>query len=295
MDDTGSTVPRRQLGRYLREFREDAHVTVAAAAKALEWSPPRIWRYEGGQVPIHPNDAEAMCRLYGAPAETIKTMRDLARETKSRGWYHSYDHAIKEWFKLYVGLEAAASTIRKYEPNVIPGLLQSLEYMTEIISIDTPGLSPADLQAKVEVRSKRQKLFARVVPQAPDLDVVIGEPALRRPLKDRAAMARQLRHLAAVATQRHNVTVRVLPLAAGLARWTSTGSFSILTFPKVSVRPPEPTTVYSDGPCGAVYLDKSTEIETYEGIWSSLKQQCLTPLESTEFITRIAKEYDDEG
>ncbi|MFV2018350.1 Scr1 family TA system antitoxin-like transcriptional regulator, partial [Micromonospora sp. LOL_023] len=67
------------------------------------------------------------------------------------------------------------------------------------------------------------------------------------------------------------------------------------TFPKVSVRPPEPTTVYSDGPCGAIYLDKPTEIETYEGIWSSLKQHCLTPLESTEFITRIAKEFDDEG
>ncbi|MDG4766161.1 helix-turn-helix transcriptional regulator [Solwaraspora sp. WMMD406] len=295
MDDAGSTVPRRQLGRYLRELREDAHVTVAAAAKALEWSPPRIWRYEGGQVPIHPNDAEAMCRLYGAPPETITTMRDLARETKSRGWYHSYDHAIKEWFKLYVGLEAAASTIRKYEPNVIPGLLQSLEYMTEIITTGNPDLSPADHQAKIEVRSKRQKLLARVVPQAPDLDVVIGEAALLRPMKDRAAMARQLRHLAAVATQRHNVTVRVLTFAAGLPSRPAVAPFSILTFPKVSVRPPEPTTVYSDGPCGAVYLDKPTEIEVYEGIWSSIKQHCLTPLESTEFITRIAKEYDDEG
>ena len=67
-------------------------------------------------MPIHPNDAEAMCRLYGASPETITTMRDLARETKSRGWYHSYDHAIKEWFKLYVGLEAAASTVRRLPP-----------------------------------------------------------------------------------------------------------------------------------------------------------------------------------
>ncbi|MDI5938955.1 helix-turn-helix transcriptional regulator, partial [Micromonospora sp. DH15] len=70
MDDSGSTVPRRQLGRYLRELRENAYVTVAAAAKELEWSAPRIWRYETGQVSMHPNDVEAMCRVYGASRET---------------------------------------------------------------------------------------------------------------------------------------------------------------------------------------------------------------------------------
>ena len=129
MDDDGSTVPRRQLGRYLRELREDAHITVSAAAKALEWSAPRIWRYETGQVPMHPNDVEAMCRLYGAPPETLETLRGLARETKSRGWWHSYGEAVNDWFKLYIGLEAAAVRLRKYEANVIPGLLQTVEYV----------------------------------------------------------------------------------------------------------------------------------------------------------------------
>ena len=292
MDDSGSTVPRRQLGRYLREIRENAHVTVAAAAKELEWSTPRIWRYETGQVPMHPNDVEAMCRVYGASRDTIVTMRALARETKAHGWWHSYGEAIEDWFKLYVGLEAASTKIRKYEADLVPGLLQTVEYTRELIAIDQPDLSQAECQAKVDVRLRRQRLLARAVPRAPYYDVILNEAVLRRPLRDRSAMARQLDALV-VASQRHNIKVRVLPLTAGLFRWAYTGTFTMLDFP-TDVREPEPTTIYMDGPCGAVYLDKPHEIRTYEDAWRSLGERALDVDESRELITAIAKEMDDE-
>jgi len=104
-------------------------------------------------------------------------------------------------------------------------------------------------------------------------------------------MARQLHHLVGTG-RRHNVTIRVVPLDAGLIRWSSAGAFTVLRFPQVGTRPAEPTTVYFDGPCGAVYLDKTEEITVYEGIWDSLLRACLTPIESAEFITAIAKEFD---
>lgn len=288
MDDSGSTVPRRQLGRYLRELRENAYVTVTAAAKELEWSAPRIWRYETGQVPMHPNDVEAMCRVYGASRETVDTMRALARETKAHGWWHSYGEAIKDWFKLYVGLEAAATSIRHHEVNLVPGLLQTVEYMTEVIAIDCPQFSEAERKAKVDVRLRRQRLLARAVPSAPQLDVILSEAVLRRPLRDRAAMARQLDALV-VMSEQHNVSVRVLPLEAGLFRWSQAGTFTMLDFP-TDVREPEPTTIYMDGPCGAVYLDKPHEIETYDDAWRSLAERALSGAESRELIRSIAKE-----
>ncbi|WBC15004.1 helix-turn-helix transcriptional regulator [Micromonospora sp. WMMA1998] len=288
MDDSGSTVPRRQLGRYLREIREEAHVTVSAAAKELEWSTPRIWRYETGQVSMHPNDVEAMCRVYGASRETIETMRALARETKAHGWWHSYGEAVEDWFKLYVGLEAAATKIRKYEADLIPGLLQTVEYMRELIAVDQPGLSETERQAKVDVRLRRQRLLARAVPKAPHLDLVLSEAVLRRPLRDRSAMVRQLDSLV-VNGRRHNIRLRVLPLDAGLSRWASTGTFTMLDFP-TEVREPEPTTIYMDGPCGAVYLDKTHEMQIYEDAWRSLVERALDEDESRELITEIAKE-----
>ncbi|MFD6751903.1 helix-turn-helix domain-containing protein [Micromonospora gifhornensis] len=292
MDDPGSTVPRRQLGRYLRELRENAHVAVVAAAKELEWSTPRIWRYETGQVPMHPNDVEAMCRVYRATPEIIQTMRALARETKAHGWWHSYGEAIEDWFKLYVGLEAAATKIRKYEANLIPGLLQTVEYTRELIATDQPGLSEAEQQAKVDVRLRRQRLLARAVPRAPYYDVILNEGVLRRPLSDRSAMARQLDALV-VASQQHNINIRVLSLSAGLFRWADTGTFTMLDFP-IDVREPEPTTVYMDGPCGAVYLDKPHEIRTYEDAWRSLGERALGVDDSRELITAIAKEMTHE-
>lgn len=292
MDDSGSTVPRRQLGRYLREIRENAHVTVTAAAKELEWSAPRIWRYETGQVSMHPNDVEAMCRVYGAPRETIETMRALARETKAHGWWHSYGEAIEDWFKLYVGLEAATK-IRKYEADLVPGLLQTVEYMTEVIATDLPQLSEAEKSARADIRLRRQRLLARAVPRAPHYDVILSEAVLRRPLCERSAMARQLDALV-VASQRHNITLRVLPLAAGLFRWAYTGTFTVLDFP-ADVREPEPTTIYMDGPCGAVYLDKAHEIQIYEDAWRSLTERALDVDESRVLITGIAKEMTDEA
>ncbi|MEU7585122.1 helix-turn-helix transcriptional regulator [Micromonospora sp. NPDC049230] len=291
MDDSGSTVPRRQLGRYLRELRENAYVTVTAAAKELEWSAPRIWRYETGQVPMHPNDVEAMCRVYGASPETIERMRALARETKAHGWWHSYGEAIKDWFKLYVGLEAAATRIRHYEANLVPGLLQTVEYMTEVIATDHPQLGEAERKARVDIRLRRQRLLARAVPRAPHLDVILNESVLRRPLRDRSAMIRQLDALV-VTSERHNISLRVLPLAAGLFRWASAGTFTMLDFPS-EVRAPEPTTIYMDGPCGAVYLDKAHEIEVYENVWRSLGERALPPTESRELIAAIAKEMTD--
>ncbi|MFG1721789.1 helix-turn-helix domain-containing protein [Micromonospora chalcea] len=291
MDDSGSTVPRRQLGRYLRELREGAHVTVTAAAKELEWSAPRIWRYETGQVPMHPNDVEAMCRVYGASRETIETMRSLARETKAHGWWHSYGEAIKDWFKLYVGLEAAATKIRKYEANLVPGLLQTVEYMTEVIATDNPQLSDAERQAKVDVRLRRQRLLARAVPRAPYLDVILNEAVLRRPLRDLSAMGRQIDALV-VASQQHNIRIRVLPLSAGLYRWASAGTFTMLDFP-TDVREPEPTTIYMDGPCGAAYLDKVHEIQTYEDGWRSLGERALDADESRKLMMTIAEEMTD--
>src|SRR5687768_16016265 len=109
--DAGSTVPRRQLGRYLRQLREDARITVKAAADALEWSTPKIWRIESGIVSMRALDVEAMCRVYGAPADITQALMGLAKETKAKGWWHSYGDAIPGWFELYVGLESAANRL----------------------------------------------------------------------------------------------------------------------------------------------------------------------------------------
>jgi transcriptional regulator with XRE-family HTH domain len=288
--DTGSTVPRRQLGRYLRQLREEAQITVKAAAEALEWSAPKIWRIEGGATSMRALDVEAMCRVYGASAGMTEALMGLAKETKARGWWHSYGDAVPTWFELYVGLESAASQLRWYDPELIPGLLQTKEYATEVFQVDSPNMPVPELERSIAVRLGRQALLTRKVPPAPRIDFVLNEPVLRRSINDRAAMAEQLGHINDMA-KLPNVSVRVLPLSAGLHRGMTCGYFAILDFPKNGSREPEPSIVYCDNLTGALYLDKPQEVTVYSKVWTSIHTAALGESQSKKLITTIAEEY----
>lgn len=289
-NDAGSTIPRRQLGRHLRQLREEAGLTVAQAAEALEWSGPRIWRVEKGAVAMRALDAKNMCDLYGAPAELREALMGLARETRAKGWWHSYGEVVPDWFELFVGLEAAASRIRNYEPERVPGLLQTKRYAEEIFRVERPDISDEDLQRGVEVRMKRQKLLTRPV-AVPRYEVVIGEAVLRRPLRDPQATAEQLRHLAEM-SRRKNVSVRILPIRAGLHQALTCGAFAILGFPSgPGGRTPEPTTIYSDNLTGALYLDKPHEVAAYSGVWDNVAAASLDEDASAKLIHELAERF----
>src|SRR6266478_859935 len=85
VETTGSTVPRRQLGRYLRELRNRERLTVKVAAGKLEWSEAKIWRIETGQTSLRSLDVEAMCKIYGAPADLTEALARTLIEADTPG------------------------------------------------------------------------------------------------------------------------------------------------------------------------------------------------------------------
>jgi hypothetical protein len=265
---------------------------VKGAAEALEWSPVKIWRIESGQTSMRQLDVQAMCESYGASAEMTEALKGLAKETKARGWWHSYGDAIPEWFELYIGLESAASRLRKYEPELIPGLLQTAAYTTEVFQVGHPGMPPAEIERAVAVRLGRQALLTRQLPPAPKLEVVLHESALRRRLKDPEIMASQLRKINDT-SRLPNVSVRVLPVDAGIHRAALAGGpFTILEFSPNSRTSPEPSIVYSDGLTGALYLDKQNEVAAYDAVWESIHNVSLNETRSRRLIAEIAEEHE---
>jgi transcriptional regulator with XRE-family HTH domain len=288
-DQNGSGVPRRQLGRKLRELRENAGLTIVDVVAALEWSKPRLWRYETGQVPMHPNDVEAMCRLYGAGPEVTDALKQLARETRNKGWWHAYSE-IPEWFQLFLGMEQAASRLRQYEAELIPGLVQSPAYARAIISRGlVKPLPPEVVEQRTTVRLQRQRLLTRRTPAAPELEIILSEAALLRGFGPEV-MTDQLTCLLAFA-ERPNISIRVIPFAAGFHKGFY-GPFVILDFPRVSqAREPEPTTVYEEGPVGALYLEKPTEVGIYAAIWEDLGKVAANEVESRRIVERRVKEW----
>ncbi|MGH3872225.1 MAG: helix-turn-helix domain-containing protein [Pseudonocardiaceae bacterium] len=286
---TGSTVPRRQLGRHLRDLRNQSRLTVRAAAARLEWSEAKIWRIETGQTSLRSLDVEAMCRVYGAPADLTEGLMGLAKETKARGWWHSYGDAVPEGFDVYVGLEEAASSLSWYESELVPGLLQTEDYARAVIRADNPRIADPEIERRVDVRMARQVLLTRVT-DPPALQVVLNEAILHRPIGGEKSMLRQLERLRE-AGGLPTVSLRVLPFNAGLHHGIMSGPFVILRFPlNGNGQDIEPPTVYVESFTGALYLDKPREVDRYDTAFTNIWLSALDEKASQDLITQVARE-----
>ncbi|MEV0262928.1 helix-turn-helix transcriptional regulator [Streptomyces sp. NPDC050617] len=288
---TGSTVPRRQLGRYLSELREQAGLTVKLAAKELERSTATLWRIESGRTSIRSHEVEVMCRVYGAPSDLTEALKAIAKETKARGWWHAYGDVIPEGFDLFIGLEEAASHLDVYESTLIPGLLQAEEYARRIIEAGHPDKDPAEVERRVQLRLKRRTALTRVI-NPPQVSVVLYEAVLKCPVGGNRVMARQLRHLATL-SELPTVTVKVVPFAAGLHEGVMSGQFTVLRFPTSgNGKPTEPPTVFADGYTGDLYLDRPTEVDQYDMAFREISSKALSEETSRRLIIETAENYE---
>ncbi|QKW06869.1 helix-turn-helix domain-containing protein [Streptomyces sp. NA04227] len=288
---TGSTVPRRQLGRYLRELRGQARFTVRAAARQLEWSEPKIWRIETGQTSMRSHDVRTMCEIYGASAEMTEALMGLAKETKARGWWHAYGDVIPATFNVYVGLEEAAASQCLYHSDLVPGVLQTDGYARDVIRTHLAEISEEELDRRVRLRIARGTLLTRVT-DPPTLRVALSESVLRYPVGGPKVMARQLAHLVYV-SELPNVTIRVVPFSVGTHPGLMTGPFNLLRFPlNGDGKETEPPTVYSDGYTGGLYLDKPNEVEQYEAAFQGIWEAALDERASQRLLSDVAGSYE---
>jgi transcriptional regulator with XRE-family HTH domain len=286
---TGSTVPRRQLGRHLRDLRNRQRLTVKAAAENLEWSEAKIWRIETGQTAMRSLDVEQICRIYGAPADLTEALMALAKETKSKGWWQAYGDVIPEWFDVYIGLEEATSQILTYESELIPGLFQTEEYARTMIKKVLAQVNEEEIDRRVRLRIERQALVRRVT-APPQLQVTLNESILRQTVGGREVMARQLDHLAEAA-ELPNVSLRVVPFTTSMHHGLVTGPFVILRFPlNGDGTASEPPTVYMEGFTGALYLDKPFEIDRYTTAFENIWDASLDEARSKQLIHLAAEE-----
>jgi hypothetical protein len=285
----GSTVPRRQLGRYLRDLRNAAGLTIRDAARPLEWSEAKMWRIETGQTSLRSLDVKAMCDLYRAAPDITTALMGLAKETKAKGWWQAYGDAVPDWFDIYIGLEAAAVRLSEYQGDLVTGLFQTEDYARAIITAGHPDEGDAEIGRRVQLRMARQAILRRPI-DPPVVQVAFGELVLRRPVGGPAVMAAQLDRLAEV-SELPNVTLRVVPFGAEYHPGMLTGSFTILRFPlNGGGVESEPPTVYSDLFTGALYLDKPNEVERYTQAFGSVWEAALDDDASRDRIRQAAEE-----
>src|ERR1700742_1163172 len=169
----GPTVQRLVLGGHLRRLREEAGMTTERAAVSIRGSHSKISRMEHGRGGVKERDIVDLLALYGIGAGGGREARlTRAREANPRGWWQAYADILPHWVEPYFGLEAAAASIREYELQFVPGLLQVEEYARAVIRL---GNLPSEEEAirRAQARMSRQELLDREDP--PKLWAVLDE------------------------------------------------------------------------------------------------------------------------
>ncbi|WP_018567687.1 helix-turn-helix domain-containing protein [Streptomyces sp. PsTaAH-124] len=209
----------------LRKARENAGLTQRDATKALEWSLSKLIRIEAGTVSLGVTDLRALLQLYEVTdAGLVAELEDAARGSKGQSWWAQYSDVVSPQYALYLGYEGSADTIRMYNPTILPGLVQTEDYATALLS----ALGPESLlRQQVDLRLSRQERFFDGS-DGPRIDIVLDEAAVRRQVGGPAVMRRQIDHLLSL-TEHPRTNLRVLPFSAG-AHFSVATPFILLSF-----------------------------------------------------------------
>jgi transcriptional regulator with XRE-family HTH domain len=278
------TVRRRELGALLRKLRTEKGFTVEQAATQLMFSMSKLSRMETGHGIATPRDIRDLCSLYGVTDEAERDrLMQLAREGKQQGWWQPYDLP----YSTYVGLEAEATSIRTFQPSVVPGLLQTEDYARAIQQVAEPELSTGELTAEVVER----RVIARLMRQGLLTDsnplrfwAVLDEAVLHRIVGSAEVMKMQLGHIVELAA-RENVTVQVVAYGAG-AHPAPGSMFNILEF-STAVQ----GVVYVEGLAGWIYIERPEDVSRYDRVFARLCRMALSPPKSIDLITKVADGY----
>ncbi|MGP4009776.1 helix-turn-helix domain-containing protein [Streptomyces sp. 4N124] len=276
------TVRRRRLGQELRRLRELKGMTAEEVAERLLVSQSKISRLENGRRSISQRDVRDLCGVYEVEDHRIvDSLMQMAKDSRQQGWWHSFGDIP---YSVYIGLETDAASLRVYDPQVVPGLLQTRTYAEALIAGALPETAAAEVEKRVQVRLRRQERIT-----APDnplrLWSVLDEAALRRVVGNRTLMREQLEHLVEQSQLPH-VTVQVIPFDMG-AHPGLNGQYAILEFPDAA----DSSVVYIEGVTSDLYLEKANDVQKYAVMYEHLRAQALNVDQSRQFIADIAKEY----
>lgn len=277
------TVGQLVLGRRLQDLREKAGLKREEAARVLHVTSATIRRMETAEVALKIPYVRLLLEAYGVSGPDVETFVALVEEANRPGWWQRFRDVLPDWFSVHVSLENSAKVIRAYEPQLVPGLLQTEEYARCVLRSGAVGrTSPKEVERHVALRMERQRLLTR--PDPPRLWVLVDETALRRRVGTPKVMREQIDRLLEE-SERPNVTLQITEFSAGFHPGTH-GPFVLFRFDL----PELPDMVYVEYLTGAVYLDERTEVASHLELLDRMSAQAATARRTREILHDLREE-----
>jgi transcriptional regulator with XRE-family HTH domain len=288
MAGNGGSIRRRRLGIELRELRTRSGMTLEQVAQRFDWSVSKASRMELGRVPITRRDIADLLDLYGVTDEEQRdSLLAIARTGRDRDWWHRYDDLLPRPFSIFLSFEVDATSISTYESLLVPGLLQTADYVRALTRAARLQDSDEEIERRVEVRLRRQEILRRESP--PQLWAILDEAAIRREIGGADVMRAQLKRLLEMG-KRPEVTLQVIPFTAG-AYVSMDGGFILLGFDN----PRDPDVASVDLLTRSLHLEDHEEVDRYRKAFEHLRAVAASPTDSARMITRAMREMEHDG
>ncbi|TVZ04398.1 XRE family transcriptional regulator [Trebonia kvetii] len=288
MAPSGSpTVRRRRLAAELRRLRGNR--TGGAVARTVGWSATKISRAESGRESLPPAEIERLIDYYGVAEPLRGRLLELAEDATGRGWWEDYADALSPEHLEFVGLEAEAESSLQWQADLVPGLLQTEDYVRNLqaaFRVVVPTTPPGVVERFVQARMRRQRRLTDE--PVLGLSVVLDESVMLRRVGDEHVMRAQLLHLAQV-SELHNVDLRVLPLDREVA--LHTGSFVIMSFGPGLASGAESLgdVVSAESLNDQLHVEGEIDTYRYRLFFQALSDAALPPGKSRDLIVTISK------
>lgn len=286
MSDVGSSTARqRRLASELRRLRRRARLTGKDVSTRFGWSEAKLSRIENGLARVKSEDLDGFLDLYEVSGPRRAELVALAQESREAGPLEALADVPGPHLQV-MQTESEAEAMWVWEPQVVPGLLQTEDYTRALLQLWPAVFArpTAEVERRVETGRLRQRALMRTPPL--ELSFVIDESVLLRRFASQSVMQAQLAYLAEI-SERPHIELRILPLDG--SQVVGTGAFNYFRFPSVH-GVPLPDTVAFEHLQGTEFIDNEQQVNMYRILFIALRENSLSAKASRDTLMRMARE-----
>lgn len=277
-----TTARSRELGQELHLARKRAKLTATTVAEELGWSQGKLSKMEHGWRGTSSWDYGTLLGKLGVDRQTRERIQRIASEQDIGHFIRAHDGRLSDNLLCLMIHEQAAVTMHKYEPMLIPGLLQTETYARAVINPD--GVyPPEECEFNLAARMRRQSVLSG--PRSPEAVFYIHEIALQAAIGGRQVMHDQMMRLAFMCEWKR-LALRLIPMSRA-GHPALVHAFSLMTFAK-SIRP----VAYSETDVATVFAEDERSIQAYQRKQQVLAGLALDAEQSRSVFARWADFYD---
>lgn len=265
-----------RLAAQLRELRTAARLTGTEAGRRTGISQSKISKLERRALRPDPADVKKLCDVYGASAGQREELARLAEELRadtvepSRVILSRGAHYMQQRIRR---LEESATLLRSFQPCLVIGLVQTLDYARLVFGASIS--SGPEVDQAVAARQERQATLRDRVPHAV---LIMTEGALRWQAGSPRVMTEQIDAIIA-ASELPNVDLGIIPFSAPVSVFPKHG-FHLYDSDAVIVGTETGTAIITDD-----------DVAGYERMFGQLQDIALMGPDARPELERIAAEY----